>query len=90
MQVPRSPLLKYVDDLIIDRITRKRARLNTMLNNQDRVFSALRALQTEFIQMSITIEGGNLTVEDVEYIIKTGESILKKSKRHQVIALNHL
>ena len=83
-------MLKYVDDLIIDRITRKRARLNTMLNNQDRVFSALRALQTEFIQMSITIEGGNLTVEDVEYIIKTGESILKKSKRHQVIALNHL
>jgi len=83
-------LLKYVDDLIIDRITRKRARLNTMLNNQDQVFNALRTLQTEFIQMSTTIEGGNLTVEDVEYIIRTGESILKKSKRHQVIALNHL
>ena len=76
-------MLKYVDDLIIDRITRKRARLNTMLNNQDRVFSALRALQTEFIQMSITIEGGNLTVEDVEYIIKTGESIARAERKRR-------
>jgi Fic family protein len=75
---------------MIDRITRKRARLNTMLNDQKRVLSALKELQTEFIQMSISIEGGNLTHEDVEYIIMTGESILQKSKRHQVIALNHL
>lgn len=82
--------MKYVDDLMIDRITRKRARLNTMLNDQKRVLSALKELQTEFIQMSISIEGGNLTHEDVEYIIMTGESILQKSKRHQVIALNHI
>jgi len=82
--------LNYVDDLMIDRITRKRARLNTMLNDQKRVFSALKKLQLEFIQMSTAIEGGNLTYDDIEYIIRSGESILKKSKRHQVIALNHI